>query len=147
MRRTLTISCHWHLDNGYVCVTVCVKLSKLYVILPQEVDQPPLPGDGCLYTIGKLNGIFSLLLAKIGKIINNTCKPELGGSLFMLIHDISPLYTWGGGTTRCKRWPSCSSYATGSWPFQTCCYSRRHLQNGDHTAGVRYGRMISQYTN
>lgn len=46
---------------------------------------------------------------------------------------VSPLWTWEGGTTHCRQWPSCSSYATGSWPCQTCCYSRKHLQIEDHT--------------
>lgn len=32
------------------------------VILPQEIDKSPLPGYGCLYTIGKLYSIFPLLL-------------------------------------------------------------------------------------
>lgn len=35
------------------------------VILPQEVDQSSLPGNGCLYTIGKLHSILSLLLKSI----------------------------------------------------------------------------------
>lgn len=31
------------------------------IILPQEIDQSTLPSNGCLYTIGKLYSIFTLL--------------------------------------------------------------------------------------
>lgn len=37
-------------------------LSWMGFILPQEVDKSTLSGYGCLYTVGKLYGILTLLL-------------------------------------------------------------------------------------
>ena len=47
------------------------------VFLPQQVDQTSLPCNGCLYTIGKLHGVLSLLLVKIDSNVKTGKQVDL----------------------------------------------------------------------
>ena len=86
-----------------------------------------------------------VVTANVSKAIPLSCEKKKTVGKCRITHGVSPLSTWVGGTTRCRRWPSCSSYATGSSPCRTCCCSRRHLQIGDHTARSRIGSVTAGY--
>lgn len=116
---------------------------KLYNI-PQEVHQSTLPRYGWLDPIGKLHSVLAFLLTRSHSTLVwfNTLRLTLD-QIHCSIHwsdrpGVSPLGSWGEGTTRCTRSPSCSSFATGSWPFRTCCCSRRRLRNEDRTVKISH---------
>lgn len=44
-----------------------------------------------------------------------------------------PVWSWEGGTTHWRRWPSWSSSGAGNWPCCTYCCSRKHHRTEGRT--------------